>query len=547
MKKRSLSITSILLTTILALSGCGSASADSTVQGASAEQEEADVLGAERTADGEKVLNVGLQQVPDQPFNPGQITNTWNDIEAPIFEALIKMDGNGEYSPNLATSWELADDSLSFTLKLRDDVKFSDGSDFTSEDVKFTLEYYGKEESTQADSNLIRKYIKDIETPDDYTVVLNFNEPVAEFEYLLSSNGTGTGLILPSDYFEQVGEEEFGKKPVGTGPFVLESFTAGDSAIYTVNENYWGTKPGYDRLVIRQYAEESTRVAALQAGEIDFAPIGANSVATIEGTDGISVEESPYASTLGLFIAGAYDNTGEALQDAKVREALSLAINREELVSAVFEGNAVAAGVWGLYPFTYGYDDSRKEAAEYNPEKAKELLTEAGYPDNFADPVIPFYFGLATVYADDVAQALIAYWEEIGLQVNLIPIDPTELGTLRKTKPIPEEFEGAVYFFNPPKKYSAYDAFAPFYPSTSRIGLIQGNETLDKAVDDIIALYGEDRVKKVDEVLDIIEQEKVSVPVVYPGEYYAVSSRIKSFDKNASGHLGYWFQTFELN
>ncbi|MBR1643591.1 MAG: ABC transporter substrate-binding protein [Butyrivibrio sp.] len=495
---------------------------------------------------GPKTLRVGLQSIPDQPFNPGQITNTWSDIEAPIFDALITMDGNGQYSSGLAKDWSLADDKLSFTLNLRDDVKFSDGSDLTSEDVKFTLEYYKSENSTQADGNILRKYLKDVETPDDYTVVLNFNEPVAEFEYLLSSNGTGTGLVLPSDYFEQVGEEAFGQNPIGTGPFVLDSFTAGDTVEYSVNENYWGEKPAFDKIVIKQYAEESTRIAALQAGEIDFAPVGANSVSVIESTDGLRIEESPYASTLGLFIAGAYDDTGAALQDVRVREALGLAINREELVSAVFDGNAIAAGVWGLYPFTYGYDGSRKDVAPFDPEKAKELLAEAGYPDSFADPEIPLYYSLATVWGDDIAQTLIAYWQQVGLQVKLVPVDATELSTLRKTHPVPEEFEGAVYFFNPPKKYSAYDAFAPFYPSKSHCGLVQGNDAFDKDVADIISLYGDDRVKQVNKVLDFVETEKVSVPLVYPGEYYAVSSKVTSFNGEASGHLGNWWKDFVL-
>ena len=547
MKTKRIISTALAIVLGLSLTACGK-SADTTVASESngATAVTADESATVTQAEGSKVLRVGLPSIPDQPFNPGQITNTWSDIEAPIFETLINMDGNGNYSAGLAKDWSLSDDSLTFTLNLRDGVKFSDGSDLTSEDVKFTLEYFGSENSNQADGNLIRKYVKDIETPDDYTVVLHFGEPVAEFEYLLSSNGTGTGLVLPSDYFEKVGEEAFGQNPVGTGPFVLDSFTPGDTVEYSVNENYWGEKPKYDKLIIKQYAEESTRVAALQAGEIDFAPVGANSVSAIESTDGFKIEESPYASTLGLFIAGAYDNTGAALQDVRVREALSLAINRDEIVSAVFENNAIAAGVWGLYPFTYGYDGSRDTAAPYDPEKAKALLAEAGYPDNFSNPEIPLYYSLTTVWGDDIAQTVIAYLQQIGLQVKLVPVDATELGKLRKTKPVPAEFEGAVYFFNPPKKYSAYDAFAPFYPSTSYIGLIQGNDAFDKDVADIIALYGDERVKQVNKVLETVENEKVTVPLVYPGEYYAVSDNIASFNKDASGHIGNWWKEFEL-
>ena len=531
----------LLLSLTAGLAACGSKNDANGSTSSNAVNSGSDAVSVEQ-----KVLTVGVVKIPDEPINPALTTTTWSDLGAPIFDALITQDGNGNYEPGLATDWELAADKKSFTLNLREGVKFHDGSDFNAEDVKFTLEYYASDASNQADKNLLVDYIASIDTPDDYTVVINFKEPVAEYEYLLSSNATGAGLILPSDYFEKVGEEEFGKNPVGTGPFVFESYTAGEQITYTKNTEYWGEQPNYDKLVVKQYTEESTRIAALQAGDIDFAPISGNSVPVVDGVNGIRVEEAPYSTTLGLFLSGTFEETGEATQNADVRKALSLAINRQEIVDTIFDGNATAAGVWGLFPFTYGYDGSHDEVAEYNPEKAKELLAKAGYPDSFKNPAVKFYFVDSTEYANDVAQAIVGYWKEIGIETDLIQVDRVELSSLYRENPVSEEFAGAVYFFEPPKKYSAYDAFAPFFPSYSFLHLTKDDKVVDDGVAEIIALEGKDREAKVNEVLKALDEEAVALPVVYTGSYYAVSEKVESVNYDASGHTSRWYAQIKV-
>ena len=531
----------VLATLTLGLAACGSTNdVDKNSSNGS------NTAGESVNVEEKKTLTVGVVNLPDEPINPALTTVTWSDLGAPVFDALITQDGNGNYAPGLADSWELADDKKQFTLHLKEGVKFHDGSAFDSEDVKFTLEYYAGDTSNQGDKNLLVKYLDSIDTPDAQTVVLNFTEPVAEFEYLLSSNGTGIGLVLPSDYFEKVGEEEFGKHPIGTGPFVFDSYSAGEQITYHKNQEYWGEQPNYDTLIVKQYGEESTRTAALQAGEIDFAPISSNSVPVVDGVGGVRVEKADYSTTLGLFISGTYQDNGEATQNADVRKALSLAINRQEIVDTIFDGNAVAAGVWGLFPFTYGYDGSHDAVAEYNPEKAKELLAKAGYPDAFKNPSVKFYLVNSAEYTEDVAQAIVGYWKEIGVDTTIIQTDRVELNSLRTEEPVSEAFAGAVYFFEPPKKYSSYDAFAPFFPSTSRIHLTKDNKVVDEGVAAIISLQGEEREAKVNEVLAALDSEIVDIPLVYPGSYYAVSDKVESVNYQASGHVSRWYAQIKV-
>ncbi len=549
MKKTRL-FTSLALATILTVgaTGCGGTNPTGAVpetdnsQGSA--QSSTTSTEAAASDEGNDTLRVGVVSVKDLPFDSAQGGTAGIDQIGEIYDALIVGDGNGNYTPGLATSWDLNEDKTAMTLKLREGVKFSDGSDFTSEDVKFTLEYYLSDESNQGDKPNLLKYIDNIETPDDYTAVINFKAPCTEFEYWLSTNGTGAGYIYPSDYFAEVGYEAFGQNPIGTGPYILESVTPGEEIVYTVNENYWGEKPEFGKLILKSYPEESTRIAALQAGDLDFAPVNFSSSSIFDGISGLRVEHTSYSNSLTLFVYGGYENTGAALQDVRVREALSLAVNRQELVDAIFEGDAIAAGEPVVFPFTVGYTDDGS-IAEYNVDKAKELLAEAGYPDNFSKPVIKLYIkGNSEVYIDDLAQALVSYWQAVGLQAEIVPIDGVELTAKIKEKPVSEDFAGSLGIFGPPKKYSAYDSLQ-FYASDHVYGLVQGNDKLDAAIKGLLSADGQERKDKVVEALEEIDKEHISVPLLYPGSVYIVSDKVGSFDENAGGHIGNWYYYFK--
>ncbi len=535
-------ITLILIVTMAAsLIGCGK----KTEKDETTSQPSGTVTEAAAGDSSDKTLTVGVISVADQPFNPGTIALSSLEQIEPVFDTLIFVDKDGNYIPGLATEWTLSEDKLSFTLKLREGVKFQDGSELTSADVKFTLEYYASDDSKQADKNLLIEYVKSIDTPDNLTVVINFNSPCTEFEYLLSEGGTGTGIVLPKAYFEKVGADGFSANPIGTGPFKLEKFSAGEEIDFVANEDYWQGAADVNKLIFRQISEESTRISELQAGNIDFAPIGATSASLFENDEAVTINTVDYSSSLGIFISGAYDSTGAATQNSLVREAMNYAINRQELADGLFEGKATASGAWGVFPFTTGYDTVR-EITQYDPDKAKELLEEAGYPDQFSNPVIKFYDTAAKVYSSEVVQAVAAYWQAVGLEVEIVSTDRATLGALYSAKPLDSEFSGSVYLFDPPKKYSAHDAFQAFYPSNSTFGLIQGNTELDGDITQLAALDGSDRSDTVNKILDLVAEANVSIPLVYPSQDYAVGSKVESWDSAYAAHWGNWFYSFKL-
>lgn len=532
MRKLLKKFTTIFLTAAVALgaTACGSQSTENNGTSESGE---------------EKVLYVAVKSVADQPFDPALISLSYIEQIEPLNDTLLHVDKDGNYTEGLADQWQYSEDYTSFTLHLRDGLTFHNGDEITSEDVKFTFEYYGSEESNQSDKVYFANYIKSVETPDSQTVVVNFTQPFTEFEYIISEGGTGGGIILPKNYFEEVGEEGFNAAPVGAGAFEFVSFTAGQEIVYKAYDGYWAGRAKIDRLVLKQVAEENTLVAGLQSGEYDWANISYNSIPAVEASPDLKVENVEYGSSLGVFISGAYDSNGKASQDELVREALYTSIDREELAASVFGNNAIPANVWGVFPFTNGYNGEAQEI-KYDAEGAKELLAEAGYPDAFADPVIRLYYTESKPYNKEVAQALQAYWENIGLQVELVTTDPVTLRGYYQANPLDPEFEGALYLFDPPKKYSANDAIAPFFPENSIFRLIQGNDILENDAAKLLQVYGSERESVVSEILKEVEKAHVAIPLVYPSKTYAVSDRVADWSSE-SPHWGYYFYTFELN
>lgn len=488
----------------------------------------------------EKVLNVGVSVIKDVPFNPCMF-GTNGEQFVPLYDSLIALE-DGKFVPCLAKEWNLSEDKTSMTMTLRDDVYFHDGTKMTSADVKFTFEYCSGENAAHSETKKYQKYIDAIETKDEQTVVFHFTQPCTEFEYIFSNSSNFGGIILPKDYFEKVGEEGYAAAPIGTGPFKLESFEPGVQMVYTANENYWKGAPKYDKLVLKQIADESTLVAELKTGGIDFAAVNENSVTALEGVAGVSIDRVPYNSSCGLFMDGTYKETGAATQSLEIRKAMSLAVNKQEIVDSLFNGNADVPAVWGICPDTPGYDGSRK-VSEYDPEQAKTLVKEAGYPDQFSNPVIKFYVSDTKSYGMDLAQVLVGYWEKVGLEVEIIASDtPTIYGMRQK-----DEFAGSIFYCDPPIKYSIDDAISMEFTSYSSFALTSGNEIIDNGAKELMSTEIKDRGALANKIWDAIDAEYVSIPIVCPSQGYGVSDKVKGWEANYGSHWSDWLYSFELN
>jgi peptide/nickel transport system substrate-binding protein len=356
-------------------------------------------------------ITIGMGE--DFPTLDGYI-NTARDgvvISMHIFDNLIYRNPKTfEYEPLIATSWDRIDDKT-IEFKLREGVTFHDGSPLTAEDVAFTFNYWAKPESGARVQGSV-SWIDRVEVVDDYTVrLISKAAAPAAMEFV-----AGSLPIYPSDYFEKVGAKEFGQKPVGAGPYKVESF--GDGLVKLVaHEGYYegGAKrtPSIKTVNWRIIPDTATRIAEVIGGGVDWVwNVPSDQVEQLEVVPTLEVA---LGSTLRIAMVAldAAGRSGEKnpLTDVRVRRAVNHAIDRETIVTNLVGGDGEVLNV-PCHPIQFGCETDAAVVYDYNPEKAKELLAEAGYADGFTVKL--------GSYRDRArAEAVQSYLAAVGIKAEL--------------------------------------------------------------------------------------------------------------------------------
>jgi peptide/nickel transport system substrate-binding protein len=364
---------SILL--LLALAACGP-KATPTAAPAPPEAPEA----AEPSEGG--TIIVGLQAEPTT-LDSQQISD-YNSHRAAygMYDHLLRFkDESTEVEPGLAESWEISDDGLVYTLHLRKGVKFHDGTDLNAEAVKFNIErqidpnhpYHDTGEFPYAEFTW--GMVDKIEVVDEYTVNITLKEIFAPFLNHLAMH--------PAAMVSPAAIEEYGRdisiQPVGTGPFKFASWTPGVEVVLEKNPDYWGDPPKIDRVIYRPIIEDQSRLTELEAGGVNFiVNIPPDELARLKGDDRFTVVEQAGMHTWWV----AFNHTRAPFDDTRVRQAMNYAINKQAIVDNILKGTGILA-INPLPPVVWSYTDD-VQRYDYDPEKAKELLAEAGYPDGFS-------------------------------------------------------------------------------------------------------------------------------------------------------------------
>lgn len=315
-------------------------------------------------------VNVGVEGEPgglDGRLNVGSIDRIPINT---MMEPLLVYDRNFEFQYRLAEDYEFSDDGLQLRLFLREGVKFHDGQPFTAKDVKYTYEWVLDPENGAPNRDLFLE-ITEVEIINDYEVIFHMSEPYA---YIISNIARLN--IYPHQYAAEVGEK-FNEAPIGTGPFYLDSWDRGDRIVLNAFEDYWGGTPKSDRIVFRFIPDASSRLLALEAGEIDLYQCG------IIFDEVPRLEQDPNFNVHNWYGAGydyvGFNTTNEYLQDPLVRRAISHLIDRENIIEFILNGFG-EPGITNIIPVLPWFNDDL-EPHEYSRDKARELLAEAGYPD----------------------------------------------------------------------------------------------------------------------------------------------------------------------
>jgi peptide/nickel transport system substrate-binding protein len=340
-----------------------------------------------------------------------------------LFDGLTRHNTDLKLIPGLATEWQLLN-ATTWQFKLRPGVKFHNGDPLTAADVKFSIERTYDPEARTAFAAYFR-LIDHIQVVDDLTVnfIMKAPDPL-----LPARHATWGGSIMPVNYFQQVGPEGFERHPVGTGPYRFVEWVKGDHLRLDATPDYWGGRPNADAIVVRPRPEAAARIAALLVGDVNF-------IDELPPDQFDKVKNNASTQVISVLYSGFYTlylNTNVPLLSNKlVRQALSLAIDRETLVKTIMNGQGVVAnGSIVKGDFAYNAD---RPALPYDPQKARQLLQAASYSGDEA---------VCTVLQYDIpfAEALTAMWQAVGFNARIEVVETSVRSAMMREK----TFKGVV-------------------------------------------------------------------------------------------------------
>ena len=370
-----------------------------------------------------KDITIGLASEPTAMDPHFHNLGPNNSLSTHIYDQLVLMDERQNLKPGLALSWKPLDDTT-WEFKLRTGVKFHDGSPFTVDDVLFTFERAPNVEGSPSSFGTYTKG-KTLVKVDDFTLHIKTERPyplmpndVSTIHIISRKNGTGAKT---ADY-------NSGKASIGTGPYKFKEYVPGDRIVLERNENYWGPKPVWTKVTFKPIKSGPSRVAALLAGDVDFIEqVPTVDIERLKKDANLSLSQGISNRVIYLHLDHDRDdspfvksNDGSKiknpLKDLRVRQAISMAINRDAIVERVMEGVAIKAGQ--LLPKGFFGVSSKLKPVKYDPAGAKKLLAAAGFPEGFKLTI----HGPNDRYINDskIAEAIGQMLTRIGIKTEVV-------------------------------------------------------------------------------------------------------------------------------
>jgi peptide/nickel transport system substrate-binding protein len=347
-----------------------------------------------------------------------------------MYDSLVWMNDDGMIEPALAEKWEVSADGSEYTFYLRQDVTFHNGEPFNADAVVFSWQ---RAKDGNFEYSNMWQAATSVEKIDDYTVKMTTDGPDATFMTNLADNWA----MIPPKYFEEVGQEGFDKAPVGTGPFTFVEWVPDDHITLKANPNYWREGvPKIETLIFRPIPESATRVAAIQTGEVDIVTrLSSEEAKTLLGVPNVQVIKYPIERVFYIAFNNLTTGLDKPTMDAKVRLAMNYAVDVQAIIDSLFDGFAKPS-IGLVSTGELGYDGAAPLG--YDPEKAKALLAEAGYPDGFEmDMACP---AGAYTHFEEVCQAIQGYLEAVGIKTNLEIMESGHYWDLEAAKELPPLF-----------------------------------------------------------------------------------------------------------
>lgn len=364
-----------------------------------------------------------------------------------VYEGLVELDNKGAIQPLLAESWKLSDDRKSYTFKLRDNVTFSNGDPFTADDVKFSFERVKNDWVSSLKKKM--DVVSDIQVLGEHEVKINLAQPSNAWLFDLA---TPVGAI-----FSPNGVDDLANKAVGTGPYTVEKWTPSESLTLATRKDYWGKKPGVQKVTLKYLADATAQTNALQTGDVDAiidiqAP---EMLKTFEADSKFKVVSGTSSGEMTLSL----NNKAAPFNDVRVRQAVLYALDKQAIIDTAWSGYGTVVASFATPTDPY-YEDLNK-VYPHDPKKAKALLKEAG----FANGLDITYTVPSQPYAKAVSEIVVAQLKEVGINAK---IESAEFPAVwldkvfkqhdyQMTTIVHTEARDILTVFNDPNYYIGYD------------------------------------------------------------------------------------------
>jgi peptide/nickel transport system substrate-binding protein len=434
-----------------------------------------------------------------------------------IMETLTTLDRQTlEVKPGLAASWEMPNEST-YVFHLHKDVRFHDGTPFNAQAVKYSFERLMAPE-TNAPRARYYSMIKEIQVVDDYTVKMVLTGPSAFFLQVLAYYG---GAIVSPTAAEEAGLKEFGSHPVGTGPFKYQEWRRGEQIVLVRNDDYWGGTPAVSEIVFKAIPDESTRVIALETGEIDMlVDVPSQDVERLQAKDDIKIITEESLRTVYV----ALNRKVKPFDDIRVRKALNLATDTAAIIKAMFEGQYATQprSVISSIVVKKGFEH------EYNQEKARQLLADAGFPNGFSTEL----WTPAGRYPKDkeVATLLAAQLGKIGVNIDVKVFEYATLSTKLRNR----DYAGMVLMgwgnlTGDPNGFLEGTFYSKNTVGTLNLANYSNSEVDRLLIEGQVTIDDQKRKEIYEQVIALIHEDRPWIPLYHPKQVFALRENIEGF------------------
>ncbi len=469
---------------------------------------------AQPAAAGKQELTIVQGADPETLDPQAGSTRSALNVSGAVAETMVKIaftESGPTPAPVLATSWRQVNETT-WEFKLRENVKFSNGEPFDAETVKYSI---GRIQDP-AEKSRSFKYaasVERVEVVNPTTVNLITKAPAPLIPLDMSQV-----YLVPPKYTAQVGSQEFANKPIGTGPFKLVEWVKDDHATLEANPDYWGGKPKLDRVTFKSIPQAATRSAAVRTGQADVVfPLQTSDVNVLKDVSGIKVETSPSERLAYIKLDQASD---PIMKDVKVRQALNYAVDKNAIVEHVFQNYATVLQGQGISAQYFGFNPN-VQAYPYDPDKAKQLLAEAGYPNGFSTVL---WTSRGRYQLDfETAQAVGGMLQKVGVNVEVKPLEwAVYIKDLTDKKLTPMVYAAWATY---PDADPMFDVFLKgtsyTYTDIPQFDALvkQARATMDE----------KKRLELLRDAAKMQHDEAMAIFLVQPQNIYAVSDRVQGF------------------